>query len=168
MAELVTRLPSTLPEMSVDARTLMERLSRVDVGDLVTYDELSALIGRNVTQDARHLLRSARARLEKEEHVVFAPVIAVGVRRLDDVGVVATGEQALSHVRRTSHRAARRQSFVDLGKLDESQKKKALLYQSMFGMIAHMTRARTVRAVEAKIVAALPTAKMVDAIRATL
>ena len=62
-------------------RQLMERLRRAAPAQIVTYSELSALIGEDVQRHARHLQDSARRGLLRE-HLVFTAVTNQGLKRL--------------------------------------------------------------------------------------
>jgi len=68
----------SIPEMSVDTRLLIERLSRVEIGDFVSYKELSEVIGRDVQGAARGNLTTARHRLEVDDAIQFGPVVGKG------------------------------------------------------------------------------------------
>jgi len=170
VADDVTKL-AAIPEMSVDARTLMERLQRCQVDETVSYEELSILIGRDVQRDVRYLLATARLRLLEDDDnpMYFGAVTNVGLKRLAAIDLVGTGEQSLQHIRRTSRRAARVQAIVPLQELDAVTKRNALFYQSMFGVLTCMTQHKVVKALETKVEAtALPVGTMLAEMVRTL
>ncbi len=158
----------TIPALSVDTRVLMDRLLKTNVGDVVEYAELTGLIGRDVQDGARYVLDAAMRKLERDSHAVFGCIKDVGVKRLSSVEVVGTGERSLQRIRRTSKRAAFRQSIVPLDTLDDGTKTKSLTLSAMFGVLLHMTRPKVVQKLEAVCNAQMPTAKMLDEISKTL
>lgn len=137
----------SIPELSVDAQVLERSLNKADVGATVTYEALSALIGRNVQTSARHLLQTATRRLERDGKV-FAAVFGVGVKRLDDAGVIGTGEAAIRSIGRKATRSAKKLSTVEYDVLSEPLKLKHNAMISALGVLRHMSRSRTLDKLE--------------------
>lgn len=100
---MITSDKRAIPELSIDTQTLERRLAMVNIGNFISYADLTASIGRNVQGDARGTLNSARRRLLKSLHILFEPVFNEGLKRLDDRGKVGSGR---SHVRK-AHRQAK-------------------------------------------------------------
>lgn len=94
-------------EVSADTQSLSGRLRELSVGGLVTYDELSELIGRNI-RTHRHLLYSAIRMVEREDGAVFDTERGVGVRRLEAADAPKVGQKTRRSVRRAADRAAER------------------------------------------------------------
>ena len=101
----------TIAEMSIDTRLIMERLDKANIGDVVTYAELSQIIGRNL-KTVYHFTATARKRLLKEKKY-FQAVPGVGFKRCDDSEKVATGGSYLQRSRRACRRGARITTSVD-------------------------------------------------------
>jgi len=127
---------ATIQRISVDADILYRRLAETSPGDVVTYDELSAEIGRDVQSEARGLLNTARNKALREDRAVFGVRRGVGLERLGDVGVVETATESRGRIRRMSRRAARRLSCVDdFDNLPQEKKTEHNVAVSMFGAI---------------------------------
>jgi hypothetical protein len=167
-------MPGTrsIPELSVDVQVLMKHLQQVAIGETVTYDSLSSLIRRDVQRAARHLLDSARNRLERDEHVLFAPVIGVGLKRLDDVGVVATGQRGIQHIRRAARKVTRRltQCVQHYDQLPAEQQRTHNLALAQAGVLAHMTQSGVEKRIASKVpdVASTVPARFLEAVKETL
>jgi hypothetical protein len=168
-----------IPEISIDARTLQKRLHDAHVnGDhgVITYKELSQLIGREVQAEARSVLMTARRREEAPIprggcEVVFGAVLRVGLRWLDDKGLVGTGRMALEHVHRTARRGARRLTFVtNFDGLPSDLKLQHNLHASVLAVLANRSGRRALKKLEAKIApdGVLPLAKCLEAMKETL
>lgn len=136
----MTDKPKAIPEISVDAQTLIARLRKMQKGELVSYHELSALISANVQQGARGYLNTARNRLLMDEAMVFEAVRGIGIKRMDDAQIISVGEQATNKIHRASKRALRKLNCSDMGNLTQEQKAELNMSTSVTGVIALMTK----------------------------
>lgn len=153
-------------ELSVDTQLLYRHLVEHEATEVpITYEELSELIGRDVQREARHLLQSARRRALKRDRIVFGTVTGVGLRRLSDEEVAATGESFLKRIRRTARRASETVTCVqDFEKLPADAKAKHNATLSLAGVLRHFTQPRRVLQLEEKVLDsshALPTAETI-------
>lgn len=140
---------------SIDARMIYERLEKAAVGEVVTYAELTALIGSDVQTSARGYMDTARRIAHRDKNMVFASVHGVGLKRLDDMEKVKTGEGYLNKIRRTARRAARVVVSVDnYDALPNDLKVKHNAYASMFGAVAQFSGRGTQKRLEGAVQAA--------------
>lgn len=95
-------------ELAPETRVIAGRLGRLQPGETVSYDELTQLIGRDVTGSARHILESARKRAEREQGIALGCVRSEGIKRLEDEHITDIGDDAIVRMRRQSKRASRR------------------------------------------------------------
>lgn len=96
-----------LPELSIDTQTIERILSALPVNEIATYAVMSAAIGRDVQNDARHLLNSAITRRLRDGEV-YGVVINVGMKRLDDAGIVGTGALTAKRIRNLSRKGLKK------------------------------------------------------------
>lgn len=143
--------PKAIPEISVDAQTLMGRLKKMQKGEAVTYKELSALIAGNVQGKARGYLNTARNRLLMDEAMVFEAVRGIGIKRMDDAQIISVGEQATGKIHRASKRALRKLNCSDAGNLTNDQKVELNAAASVTGVIALMTRPAKLALIKAAV-----------------
>lgn len=115
----------SLSEISIETRALITALEKLAVDEIVSYAELSRLIGRDVQKTARHNLTAAVNRVLRDSQIVVSSVRNVGLRRISDtVNVNSTGAIARRRIQRTSVRAIRRLSAVDFDVLNNEDKVK--------------------------------------------
>lgn len=136
-------------EASPDARLLRARLKRAEVGELVTYTELSGVVSRTVT-GAFGPLRTALRSLLNDEGRAFGVVRGVGMKRLSDVEIVEAADGDVDSIRRKARRSARRLTAVQhYDKLEPKQQLAHTARLSIFGAISSMTTDSAIKKVEA-------------------
>ena len=142
-------------EISVDTRTLYDRIITAKAGDEITYAALSELIGRDVQTVARSALHSARKMAMRDHNVVFGVVRNEGLKRLADVEVVQTGEATVAKLRRVAKRGIRTITSVqDFAQLPDAAKIKHNTFASMFGAVAAMAKPASMKRLEGAVNAA--------------
>lgn len=140
-----------IPEISVDAQTLISRLRKMQKGEAVSYKELSALISADVQQKARGYLNTARNRLLMDEAMVFEAVRGIGIKRMDDAQIISVGDQTTGKIHRASKRALRKLNCSDAGNLTNDQKVELNTAASIAGCIALMTRPSKLNLIRAAV-----------------
>lgn len=118
-----------------DLQALASVLDRLAVGDVVTYVELSAAIGRDI-QKHRYLLDKAQDRLLKQRKV-FGCVHHLGMKRLSDAEIVEHSFYAFRRIRRMARKSATRLTSVEWSDLAEKDKQRHNLHLSVLGAITH-------------------------------
>lgn len=159
----------SIPELSIDARLLIDLLSKVGIGETVGYDTLSEAIGRDVRGTAYSQLATARRHLLRDKQMVFEAVHNVGIKRLSDAEIVATGESAVGRVRRAARRGTQRLTSVqDFDALPNALKLKHNAYLSTLGAIGMLAKGSAVKKVEEAVSAssgALPIGRTLELFR---
>lgn len=90
-------------QAAIETETLIDRLSATNVGDLLAYAELSALIHADVQDAGAGYLRSARKHLLRQR-VAFVTIRGVGIKRANDTEIVGDGHSRTARVRRAARR----------------------------------------------------------------
>lgn len=154
---------------SIDTQTLYERMCAAKVGEEITYQELSSLIGRNVQGVAYFALDSARRLCRNEHRMVFGTVRGKGLVRLDDEGIVTEGAAGLAKIRREARKRARVltcvQDFDGMAPEKRLQHNTAL---AVYGAISEAAKPCTLKRVSEASnanAAALPIGKVLDLMR---
>lgn len=138
--------------LSIDVKLVYERLAKCSTGDLVTYEDLSAIIGRDIRLKANWVLGSARRRAFTQNQMLFGAIAKVGVKRLSDAEIVATGQDALTRIHKTSLRAARRMTAIrSFDTLDAPARTKHDTYLSALGVLSHLTKEKSMQRLEEKV-----------------
>lgn len=107
---------------SDDTLIVEQKLRDCAIGEIVTYQALSAAISRDIRSEAYSSLTSARRCCERDG-IVFDVVINEGLRRLSDEEIVSTADAAMLKQRRISQRYRKRLEQVDIGKLSTEAKR---------------------------------------------
>lgn len=157
----------TNPEMSIDVQAIQERLAKAAPGEVVTYEELSELVGRDVQCDARYCLTSACKRL-LAERVVFASVRMVGVKRLDNEGILSLPTAAFESMRRKARLTACKLTAVEYAALDREQQAQHNTAASVLGIVAHITKPKSMERLRGRVEeaqGALPIGKTLEAFK---
>ena len=135
----------TIAELSIETTLLVERLQRVEVGELVLYKELGEICGRDVQLRGRCSLTSARRICQRDRRMVFEAVVNEGVRRLDDGGIVATGAVNLKRIGRKARRGVTTLACIaDFDALPDAAKVDHNTSMSLMGALGQMTKKRNV------------------------
>lgn len=104
---------------AIDTQLLSKRLQQAKVGELVTYEDLDGIIGR----DARaHGLQSALKDAQSRAGVVFQAIRNLGYRRLSDSEIIAKVSLTPKRVSRMAGRAIRTVETVKYEELDADDK----------------------------------------------
>lgn len=94
-------------EVSADTTAIERALAALVVDEEIPYGALSDLIGKDVRTDGKGYLRSARQRLLRDQNMVFDCVPSKGIKRLNDVMIVAKAKDSTERIRRASKRGLR-------------------------------------------------------------
>lgn len=160
----------SFPQISIDTKTIQDRLSTCTIGEIIPYSILSELIGRDVQGPARSNLMSAMRRLVAEGKV-FGTVRGVGVKRLSDQEIVGLGTETINRVRRSANKTRNKIAQVaNFETLPEESKVSHNTSLSILSVLVHMTKPSTVKQLESKIEQvkiALPLARTLEALSKT-
>lgn len=155
-------------ELSIESKLIYQKLKEMKPGDFITYGELTGIIGKDI-RSVRHVLQTARKMAEREDKITFGVVTGEGIQCLGTSQIISTGDTAIRHIHRTAHRAARRFNCVgDLAVLSNEEKIRMNTNISVIGALAHMTREKSIRKIEAHVTPtmnAIPYAKTLDAFK---
>ncbi len=153
--------------IGIDTKTIYDRMCSAEIGELITYHEMNVLIGRNTQGNARSILEAAR-RKAITSGIVFGVVQNVGVKRLSDDEVGLTSMNVIGRTRRMSKREIRRLAAADPAKMSQASRSLCDLGLSYHGIVAHLGADKQLKRIESavsKTGSALPTAKMLEALK---
>jgi ribosomal protein S3AE len=136
--------------LSIDAKLLYNRLIKVEIDEIITYEELSKVINRNVKID-RHVLDTARKKTEIDDNIVFEVIRGKGYKRLDNTEKAESLEKYNRSIKRTINRASRRASTVDFDQLTMEGKNKFKMYVSCMAAMKHFTKGPIQKKIKNKI-----------------
>jgi hypothetical protein len=154
--------------LSIDTRLIYGRLVQAEVGETIGYEELGALIGRDVRNGSRWVLQSARRKAFSEDRMMFGVISKVGLKRLSESEKVHIGEHQFGKVHRAARRGAKEQASVDVTKLTGDELKESNRHASIFGLMAHFTKPSSAKRLNAaldKSSGPLPVMRTLEAFR---
>lgn len=150
MSTTVMNSRSPIPAMSADTRVLIDHLRSLGVGEVASYANLTKAIGKDV-RARRHSLHSAMRHLLREGKV-FAAVMGVGIKRLNDQEIVAVGDEGLRRMRKMANRISRKLSCVtDFDALPEKQRYRHNALMSLSMAVGSITDSRKVEKLEQRV-----------------
>lgn len=138
-------------EKSADAKVLENVLSEAEVGQVITYEQMSAAIGRDVRKYAISALGTARRGLFKEKQFVFAVERGKGLVRIGDAAIVKTIEKDRLHLHRTASKSLKKLSVVKFDNLDANEKKEHTVASAQMGAIAMFSHKNSSKKIESKV-----------------
>lgn len=147
-------MKKSIPERSVDTQFLVDRLIACKPGEVVTYDQLSGIIGREVRpgNDAYPNLYSARRVALNEYGIAFEAVRGVGVVRLTDEAIVRSSPVVIQKAHRAAHRGSKVLACVEhFDGLTNEDKVRHNAALSVLGVIAHFTKSQSVRRIASAV-----------------
>lgn len=142
----------TIPEVGIETGLIYERIKESSVGEVVTYRELSELIDRDVQYEARSCLYTAQKRAMREDRMVFEVVRNVGIKRLDDSGIVGTGAVSIKRMRRAAHTGIKKLSCIEnYDSLSDEEKTRHNTDMSILGAFKMIAKPSNIKRVESKV-----------------
>lgn len=157
-----------IQEMHSDTRLLIAQLQKVTEGEIVTYEALSQMIGRDVRKSAYGCLGTAKKVLQRDYGIIFGVVVNEGLKRLPPALVVADSERAVKHIRKTARAGVQKLATVDLSRLTPEEKTNFNVRASHLGVFVAMTESNAVKKLESEVAKAqqsLPLAKTLEAFK---
>lgn len=142
-------------EMSIDTRLAFERISRCAPDEIVTYEELSEILGRDAQSSGRHNVDSARRMLLRGEggtRMAFSAVAGVGIKRMADSELANSGRHFMSRIRGISKRGA--QTLAAVGDFDSLPNESKIAHNaalSLLGAIAQASKEKAIQKVESAV-----------------
>jgi hypothetical protein len=143
----------TIPEMSADARILIALLQKAEVGEVITYDDMSNEIQRDVRLQARSALYTAIKNLKKEHLLYFDTVRNVGLKRLS-TSAIANGvpEKSRQRIKREAKRGIQNARCAFNGDpLSREDMVKLNTGLSFLGIVAECSKPKTQKLIEEKV-----------------
>jgi len=158
----------TIKQISIESQLVIERLLNTEEGDVVTYDELSTVIGRDIRLN-RYCLHTAINKLLREHQIYFSAVRGVGVKRCNDPEKVDAGTSFVPRIRRMAKKGVRiTLSVRDYAKMEKEMQTQHNAQVSLLGAIGAISAAPKLKAIAAKVQEAqekLPLAKTLEALK---
>lgn len=140
---------NVIPIISAEAQRLAQRLSEVQPGEVVTYCELTTLIGLDVQTRGRGLLATARKHVLRDQQLVFEPIRNEGMKCLTDEEIAASGASHLRRIHNASRRGVKKLSAVkNFAQLTPVQQLRHNTSMTLLATFFEVSRAKNMQRVE--------------------
>jgi hypothetical protein len=140
-------------EVHIDTRLLYQRLVASQIGETVTYADLSETISREVV-GADSNLQSALRRAFRDDNMVFSNIAKIGYKRLDDGEIVKSSSNDVSGLRRKAKKSSERLFKVkDYAGLSDAARISHATNASIFGAVSAFLTPRGIKAVQSGVTA---------------
>jgi len=141
-----------IEELSIDSRTLYEKLIEVPEGETITYPDLSQTINRDVQSVAYGNLHTARRMAQKDNQITFGTVRGVGLKRLSQEETVSTSEHFIKRIRRTARNGIRQVSSIsDFDAMPNEARVKHNTAMSVLGAMYAFTKPGSIKRIENRV-----------------
>lgn len=143
----------TINEISIYSQNLIEFIGNKQVGELITYEELSEVIDFDVTQNkGRGYLNTARNRLLKDSGIVIGTIRKEGVKIMSDEEIAKTvGKRYLKALRSKGRKAYHQNTSVDYTDLSPEAKIDHQCTMTILALMQHVTKRKSINKIENKI-----------------
>lgn len=139
--------------MSVFTAQMIDRLSKMQVGDVATDKELTKIIGRDTSPGGAGYgnLKSAINYLLTNNRVVIERVReASAVKRLEDVEIVNMVGSDLKSINKKAKKVLKKADVVDRNSLDQENKQRLITSIAQAGFLQLLTKSTTVKQLNQK------------------
>lgn len=136
---------------SLETQELVARLTLLQEGQLISYEDLSVIAGEQIT-GASSILQTAKRIVENESGYVLSVERGVGVRRLDDSQIVEDTHGARVKIARQSKRALKRLSGVkNFDALTEEQRRTHQAHAVIYAVISEKASSKSIKRVSSTV-----------------
>jgi len=154
---------------SIDMLKLCELMEAVPELGPLSYETMSDAIGRDVRNGARHIMESARRRVQEQYGIVFICDRTKGLRRLANEEIAPhASEEGTGKIRRTAHRSIKQIEAADYDKLSNDQRIAHNVARSWLGALHLSAKPNQRKEIERRVAEAhesLPFAKTLEAFK---
>jgi len=150
----IRHVPDGKPfQRSAETKWLIDRLSKMEIGEIVSYQELTKVAGKDV-QKTRGPLLTARRALQVEQQMSFGCLPGIGIKRLDDEETVAETERS-SRRTVTSARTTKRIIGCVKSPMGLPKEKRQMLWlnSTRANIVIQMQNSKTRKQIEAAVAA---------------
>lgn len=142
---------------SNDTLIVERRLRETKPGDLVTYEELSTLLGRDVREFCLGCVSTARNSLQAES-IFFDTVANEGYMRLDNEQACKVAVHYVAGIKRKARRGMRHLSHVKYDQLSPEAQREHLTMSTQLGAVELFASGKAAKKIEGAVSGSTPLA----------
>lgn len=140
--------------LTIESQIVLDRLLKAEQGEIVTYAELSELIGVNAQEEGYRYVAAARRKALNDRSAVFEAVSGLGIKRLHGEEVVDHASSTIVRMRRAAQRGMKKLTSLsedEYANLPNEHKIKHNTVASMLGALTVFTSKPAALRVEAAV-----------------
>lgn len=142
-------MKKSIAEISIDSHAIYKRLIKLNPGEMIGYNELSSVIGRDFQKYGRGNYETACKIALRDDKMVFVSVRDEGIKRLENEAIPGTiGTGSISKIRRLSKRSAKKIMATDYENLTNAGKISHGMGLSVLGAFLQMTKPKSIAIIE--------------------
>jgi hypothetical protein len=142
----------SLPELSIDSTTLYNQLAKLKIDEFISYSELNKLITRDVQDEARPNLTTARNMARRNNGIVLGVIVNQGLKRLKDEEIVGIGMKSIRSIGKASRKAMKQLICVkDFDNMPSESQTKHNTLLSVLGVVNTIVKPKKIALIESKI-----------------
>ena len=139
----------SIAEISIDTHVVYKRITALNPGEIVSYTELSTLIGRDFQSFGRGNYETAQKIALRENRMVFSSVRGVGIKRLKNEEIPAVvGYGTMTKIRKAAKRGGKKIIASDYDTLSSEGKIRHNTGLSILGAFVQMTRPKSIAQID--------------------
>ena len=147
-----TKDTHTIAAITAETTALIRRMSEMNIGDELSYAEMSEIVCGDICGKKYHCLSTARKNLLSNHQMVFETIAKTGIRRETDSEIVINSSGAIRTINRATRRAFKKLACADPKNLTNEEKLKHNTNAAMLGALRFMSQPQQVKALEGKCV----------------
>ena len=122
---------------SAEVDSLAERMREIQIGDRITWDEITEAIGEpSRGPRGRNIVGRARERLVRVDRIVFRSISGIGFERVNDAAKVDLAHKGVKSVRRKAIKNLQTLNAVEeIEKLEKLNRDQYFLTKTILGMV---------------------------------
>jgi hypothetical protein len=142
-------MKKSIAEISIDSHAIYQRLIKLAPGEMIGYNELSAIIGRDFKAFGRGNYDTACRIALRDNKMVFVSVRNEGIKRLENEAIPCViGTGSISKIRKMSQRSAKKIMASDYDTLSNNGKLAHSTNLSVLGAFMQMTKHKSISIIE--------------------
>jgi hypothetical protein len=139
-----------IQKLGIDAQVIINKMSPLQIGESIAYEDLSQAIG-SMVDGSSGSLSTARNRMLRDLGMVFGTIRGEGLRRLSDSEKIKVAYSKVESVKRTTHRGLTIAQTIDPTTLGKEESSRLNLTISHLGILAHASTAKAGKRIEGRI-----------------
>lgn len=145
-------IPRTIGEMSYNTRLIVARFAETKTGEIITYEELSQVIGKNIHNGGIGMVYSALRIVRRDYGFVFETIRKVGFKQASDEEILNSSISILpARMKSLARRESKKIACVNNENMTNEMRVKRDMSLALIGITELFTGTKNLKILEGKI-----------------